>query len=274
MDDGWTLFTHMVEFLVLGPLDVRGDVGEALVLGPPQQRAVLAMLALRPGEVVGVDALIDAVWPERPPATAVNIVHGYVAALRSLLEPRRRRGEPPRLLQSTPPGYQLALTPEQSDLTRFERLVDAARRATEPHTRAAAAREGLALWRGPVLAGIDGPVVEAARVRLTTLRRSLHSLAVESDLALGRHAELVPELEALLAEDPLAEDVRAQLMRALYGIGRQADALAVFDTGRRELAAGLGLDPGPELQAAQRAVLSHDPALRPSPTPYPVRLPA
>jgi predicted ATPase/DNA-binding SARP family transcriptional activator len=263
-----------MEFRLLGPLGVLAD-GRPLPLGPPQQRALLAVLALRAGEVVGVDTLIDAIWQDRPPDSALNIVHGYVAALRGVLEPDRRRGEPATVLRTRPPGYLLALRPDQTDAARFASLVDTARRSGDARTVAAAAREALALWRGDVLGDIgELPAVEAERVRLNGLRRHALDLRIDADLALGRHAELVPELQGLVAADPLAEGLRGHLMRALYRSGRQADALEAFAAGRQVLADELGVEPGPELRALQHAVLTHDPALTPRPSPMHAALPA
>jgi predicted ATPase/DNA-binding SARP family transcriptional activator len=249
------LLDGALEFRLLGPLGVLAD-GRPLPLGPPQQRALLAVLALRAGELVGVDALIDAIWPDRPPDTALNIVHGYVAALRGVLEPDRRRGEPATVLQTRSPGYLLALRPDQTDAARFASLVDTARRAGDARTVG------------------ELPAVEAERVRLNGLRRHALDLRIDADLALGRHAELVPELQGLVAADPLAEGLRGHLMRALYRSGRQAEALEVFAAGRQVLASELGVEPGPELRALQHAVLTHDPALTPRPSPTHAALPA
>lgn len=250
----------MLEFRLLGPLEAIAD-GRPLRLGPPQQRALLAALVLQAGSVVSVDSLIDAVWGDRPPESAANIVQSYVARLRRLLEPQRARGEPARLLLTRPPGYVLALQPDQTDAGRFCRLVEAARRArpSDPATAAAALRDALALWRGDVLADLrDVAAATAAHVRLTELRRTALYERIDADLALGRDAELVPELEALVADDPLRERTRGQLMVALYRSGRQADALAAYEAARRMLADELGLDPGPELRALEAAILRQD----------------
>ncbi|HZA18477.1 MAG TPA: BTAD domain-containing putative transcriptional regulator [Pseudonocardiaceae bacterium] len=256
----------MLEFRLLGPLEAIAD-GRPLRLGPPQQRALLAALVLRAGSVVSVDSLIDAVWGDRPPESAANIVQSYVARLRRLLEPQRARGEPARLLLTRPPGYVLALQPDQTDAGRFCQLVEAGRRArpSDPATAAAALRDALALWRGDVLADLrDVAAATSAHVRLTELRRTALDERIEADLALGRDAELVPELEALLADDPLRERTCGQLMVALYRSGRQADALAAYDAARRTLADELGLDPGPELRALEAAILRQDLASAPA----------
>ncbi|MGH8934590.1 MAG: BTAD domain-containing putative transcriptional regulator [Egibacteraceae bacterium] len=261
-------------FQVLGPLEVvAGD--RLLPLGPPQQRMVLASLVLRAGEVVSVDALVDAVWGPRPPESAGNLVQGYVARLRVLLEPSRQRGQSPTVLLTRPPGYVLAVSPDQVDARRFERMVEAARRSwpARPETVATGLREALGLWRGEVLADLgDLDVARGERLRLEELRRTALDERIDADLARGRHAELVGELEALVAEDRLRERTWGQLMVALYRAGRQADALATYEAARRVLAEELGLDPGPQLQALEQAVLRQDPALQPPrPSPRAVR---
>jgi predicted ATPase/DNA-binding SARP family transcriptional activator len=261
----------VLAFQVLGPLEAVAD-DRRLALGPPQQRAVLAALVLRAGHVVGADALVDAVWAGRPPASAGNLVQGYITRLRGLLEPQRRQGGVPRVLVTRPPGYLLAVTPDQVDARRFERLVEAARPAwpARPGEVATQLREALRLWRGPVLADLaDFDVGRAERVRLEKLRRAVLDERIDADLALGRHAELVAELEALVAEDPLRERTWGQLMVALYGAGRQADALRAYEAARRNVTKELGLDLGPELQTLERAILRQDPVLQPSRRPLP-----
>ncbi|GAA3207881.1 BTAD domain-containing putative transcriptional regulator [Actinocorallia longicatena] len=247
-----------VEFGVLGRFRVLAG-GREGDLGPPQQRALLAVLVLRAGEIVSADALASAIWGDRAPATAANIVQGYVAGLRGALEPERERGAAPRLLLTRPPGYLLDIVPEQVDAVRFERAVEAARRLEAPGERARALRAALGLWRGEALADLEGwEFARGTRVRLAGLRRTVLDERIEADLALGLHAELVPELEALAAAEPLRERTHGHLMAALYGAGRQADALAAFDRARRSLADELGLDPGPELRSLETAILRQE----------------
>ncbi|MGH8910086.1 MAG: BTAD domain-containing putative transcriptional regulator [Egibacteraceae bacterium] len=253
-------------FYVLGPLEVVAG-GAALPLGSPAQRALLALLILRAGETVAIDTLIDALWDDRPPESAANLIQVYVARLRAVLEPDRRRGQPPRLLVTRAPGYALAVPPEQIDAHRFEQLTAQARHAP-PHIAAATLRHALALWRGPVLADLpDRRFAHSDRIRLEGLRAEAMDALIDADLALGRHAELIPRLEAAVAEDPLRERAWAQLILALYRTGQQARALRAYDTARGVLADELGLDPGPPLRDLHQAILRHDPALQLTPAP-------
>ncbi|MCA1675093.1 MAG: winged helix-turn-helix domain-containing protein [Actinobacteria bacterium] len=206
----------MLEFRLLGPLEAIAD-GRPLRLGPPQQRALLAALVLQAGSVVSVDSLIDAVWGDRPPESAANIVQSYVARLRRLLEPQRARGEPARLLLTRPPGYLLDLQPDQTDAGRFYQLVEAGRRSRpgDPATAAATLRDALADLR-------DVAVVTAAHVRLAELRRAALDERIDADLALGRDAELVPE-------DPVGGGGRRRWVhgRELPGRSRPGDRAAI-----------------------------------------------
>ncbi len=234
-----------MEFRLLGPLEVA-DGDRVLAVPGAKPRALLAALLLRPGETVSAERLIDELWGDDPPETAHNTLQVYVSQL------RRALGADVIARRSS--GYSLAVGREQIDVARFEDLVAAARGA-EPAVAAARLREALALWRGAP--EIDGP-------RLEELRLGALEERIEADLALGRHAELVPELQALVATEPLRERLRAQLMLALYGDGRQADALAEYARARETLVEELGVEPGPELQRAQRLVLEHavEPAAR------------
>jgi predicted ATPase/DNA-binding SARP family transcriptional activator len=231
-----------IDFRILGPLEVAEN-GRALALGRGRQRALLAVLLLRTNEVVGQDRLIDALWGESPPATALTALHGYVSGLRKLLGADR--------LETRQPGYVLRVEPGELDLHRFERLLEQERYG-----------EALALWRGPPLS--DLAVESFAQVeiaRLEELRLAALEGRFDRELAGDRHAELVPELEALVREHPLRERFAAQLMLALYRSGRQADALSVYGAARARLVEELGLDPGDELRQLQRRILEHDPAL-------------
>jgi DNA-binding SARP family transcriptional activator/DNA-binding beta-propeller fold protein YncE len=251
-----------LEFRVLGPLEARSE-GEGLPLGGPKQRALLAVLLLHANEVVSRDRLIDGVWGERPPSTIGAVLNVYLSKLRKLLG---TAGSDAALV-TQPHGYMLRIEPEQLDLCRFERLVREGREALgagNPEGAAARLAEALALWRGPPLADLAYMPFAAARIgHLDDLRFCAREDRIEADLALGRHLDLVPELESLVAEYPLRERPRAQLMIALYRTGRQSEALQVYREARRRFAEELGIDPGPELQSLEKAILVQDPALAP-----------
>ena len=255
----FSCYNRYVEIRLLGPLEVQ-DGGTPLVLPRRQQRALLAALALRAGEVVSTDRLVADLWGESAPASATGSLQNTVSALRKLL------GRDVLVTQA--PGYRLAVDADSVDANRFERLLEAARTA-EPAARAQLLREALALWRGPALADLDEEDfarLEAAR--LDELRVTAHEERVDAELELGRHAALVGELETLVATHPLRERLRGQLMLTLYRCGRQAEALEVYRAARLALADELGLDPSPELQELERRVLRQDPSLaRPVPPP-------
>jgi DNA-binding SARP family transcriptional activator/predicted ATPase len=240
-----------VEFLLLGPLEVR-DEGRTVALPRAKQRALLAVLLLNANEVVSTDRLIDALWGESPPKTAVESLHNLVSQLRRVV------GD---TLVTRPPGYVLQVEPWRIDLERFQALVAEADRAPAP-ARAAKLREALALWRGPALADLAfEPFAEHEAGRLDELRASAGEELAEAELSLGRNADVVPELEALVAAHPLRERLRAQLMLALYRSGRQAEALDAYRDARRALRDGLGLEPSPALRELERAILRQDPRL-------------
>ena len=247
-----------LEFRLLGPFDVSVH-GQPLDVGSGKQQALLALLLLRAGETVSTDRLIDALWGESAPPSALNSVHIYVSRLRKALGNGR--------LETRGHGYALAVEPDELDVARFERLLAESRQllAIDEATRAAETlRAALNLWRGPPLADYAAePFAQGEIARLEELRLSALEERIEADLALGRHAELVPELEALVREHPLRERLRAQLMFALYRSGRQADSLAAYQQARRTLAEELGLEPGRRLQELERAILRQDAALDP-----------
>jgi branched-chain amino acid transport system substrate-binding protein len=209
--------------------------------------------------------LIEELWGRSPPADASTALQAHVSRLRKLLEPEH--GGNPQLLVTRPEGYALRIEAEQLDLNLFEASVRDARGALERGEAEAASRtlrEALALWRGTPLAGLEYETFAAEAVRrLEELRLDAVEARVEADLALGRHAELAAELDALVRDHPLRERLRGQLMLALYRSGRQADALAVYDEGRRQLSEQLGIEPGAQLQRLQAQVLAHDRALEP-----------
>ena len=247
-----------VEFRILGPLEVVEE-GRPLTLGGPRQRALLAILLTRANEVVSNDRLIDELWGARPPGTGTNALQYHVSQLRKTLSPSDA-------IITRGPGYLIRVAPHELDLLRFEQLVDEARRA--PADQAARLlHDALSLWRGPALADLASePFAQAEILRLEELRLAALELRIETDLALGRHRELVGELEVLVHEHPLRDRPRAQLMLALYRSGRQAEALDLYREGRRLLVDELGIEPGLELQELEKAILRHDPELN-SPDP-------
>ncbi len=251
-----------VRFHLLGPFEALAD-GERVPLPGGKPTALLARLLLDPGRAVSVETIVDALWtaPPKsarlwtaPPKSARKVVQVYVSQLRKALGSEA--------IETAPPGYLLRSGPDESDLGRFEQLAEEARSAPSPVRRAELLREAFSLWRGPALEEFrDEPFAEAAARRLAELR--LHALEerIEAELELGEHGRLVPELEALVEQEPLRERPRGQLMVALYRCGRQAEALERYRAGRRLLVEELGIEPGPALQELERAILRQDAAL-------------
>jgi len=255
------------EFRILGPLEVREN-GQTLDVGAGKQRALLALLLLNVGEAVSTDRVIDALWGERPPASALNSVRVYVSHLRKALGNER--------LLTRGRGYVLTVGPEELDLALFERLAVEGREALAAGDAVRAAkllRTALALWRGrPLEDFASEPFAQTEIARLEELRLIALEERVEADLALGRDAELVPQLDALVRANPLRERLRAQLMLALYRSGRQAEALEAYRQARTTLVAELGIEPDRRLQELERAILSQDPQLDlPAPAAAPLR---
>ncbi len=250
---------RQIEFRVLGPLEVLAR-GEPVPLPAAKPRALLALLLLRANEIVSADTLIERLWGGRAPATAANTLQVYVSQLRKALA---AAGDD--LLVTRAPGYLLRVTPDALDLARFERLATEGRVALEEDRFAEASallRAALELWRGEPLSDLTLEEVAPPEIAwLDELRLIALENRVDADLALRRHAELVHELEALVARHPLRERPRAQLMLALYRSGRQAEALEEYRRARQTLDDELGLEPGAELQRLERAILTHDPAL-------------
>ena len=250
-----------MDFRVLGPIEAWHG-GQALDLGSRKQRALLAILLLRANEVVSSDALIDGLWGERAPPTAAHTLQVYVSRLRGVL---RQGGVDDDVLVTRPPGYMLRVGFGGLDLARFEQLAEDGRRALAAGSFARAVeklRDALALWRGPPLSDLAyEPFAQLEVERLEERRLAVVEDRVEAELELGRQAALIPELEALVAQHPLRERLRAQLMLALYRSGRQADALATYRDARDHLVGELGLEPGKELRALEQAMLEQDEAL-------------
>jgi DNA-binding SARP family transcriptional activator/tetratricopeptide (TPR) repeat protein len=246
-----------MDFRILGPLEVLHEGGE-VALGGPKQRALLALLVLHAGETVATERLIDDLWEESPPATAAKTAQVHVSRLRRALGADD-------LIETRERGYRLNVDPADIDAHRFERLVGAAREALardSPEEAAAAASEALALWRGEPLAGMAHERFAQAEVgRLEDLRIAARELEIEAKLALGCHSEVIGPLEALIAEHPYRERLRAQLMLALYRCDRQADALQAYQNSRRTLVEELGIEPGERLRELEAAILAQDPSL-------------
>jgi DNA-binding SARP family transcriptional activator/streptogramin lyase len=252
-----------MEYRILGPVEVVAD-GRALALGPAKQRAVLAVLLLHLNEVVSRDRLVEELWGERPPETAATALHGYVSQLRKILE--TGNGSERRVLVTRAPGYVLELDPQEVDLKRFELLARRGKRELAGGAAEDAARtlaEALSLWRGPPLEEFSSsvPFAPGESFRLQELLVSTLEDRIEADLALGRHDDLVAELETLVAEHPFREPLSGQLMLALYRCGRQAAALDVYRKTRLRLVEELGIEPGPALQELQQAILRHEEAV-------------
>jgi DNA-binding SARP family transcriptional activator/Tfp pilus assembly protein PilF len=255
---------------LLGPVRAwRGE--QELELGGPRRRAVLGMLAMRAGQAVSRSELIDGLWGEDPPASAVNSVHVYVAGLRRVLEPQRERRAPGQVLSAKSPGYLLRLEPGQLDAAALDQHLAQAPRSLAAGDLAAAARSldaAHGLWQGAALAGIPGPWADIERVRLDELRLTTIEERIDVMLALGGHRQAVAQLARLIREHPLRERFRGQLMLALYRCGRQADALAEFAGARRVLATELGIEPGPGLCRLHQQILTGDAGLsRPAEAP-------
>ena len=248
---------------VLGPVMAwYGD--QELPVGQPRQQAVLGILAMRANRVISRGELVDAVWGQDPPASAEGGIYTYVAGLRRIIEPNRSLRGPGRVLVSAGAGYVLHLVPGQPDAVAFEQDLGRARQLRKNGDLAGAVvalNSALSLWRGIAFAGVPGPFADTERVRLGELRSAAAEERADVLLSLGRHEEVVPDLTAMVADNPLRERMRGLLMIALYRCGRHAEALRVFAEGRRVLADELGIDPGSDLSRIHQQVLTADPAL-------------
>jgi DNA-binding SARP family transcriptional activator/ABC-type transport system substrate-binding protein len=249
-----------LQFRILGPLQVL-DEGRLLPLGGAKQRSALAMLLLGRNQVVSRDQLIDGLWGTSPPPSAGPSLETYVSRLRRVLP---GDGDHARLV-TQPPGYRLRVEAGELDLERFETLLEQARtaRAAGDFERARTAlREALSLFRGAPLEDlVHAPFAQAEIGRLEELRLGALEQRLEADLAVGRHDEVVGELESLAARHPFREVLWGQLMLALYRAGRQGEALLAFDHARRTLAEELGADLGPSLKNLHQQILQQDPSL-------------
>ncbi|SDN60079.1 AfsR/SARP family transcriptional regulator [Allokutzneria albata] len=258
-------------FRVLGPLEIdRG--GQPVSLRPAKQRTLLAVLLLRANVVVPVSLLVDCLWEEAPPAGAKGAVQAYVMRLRQAIGDHDAR-----LIKTRPDGYALETGVENIDLQRFHVLVTRAQASHEPAERAAALREAVGLWRGPLLSDVGGAALREripdipihAEARLQALEQYF-----DAELQLGRHDELLDELRAMTAEHPLRERFWGQLMVALYRAHRQEEALAAHAEVTRLLAEELGIDTGAEIRALHERIRDGDLSLTPQPPRTPAVVPA
>ena len=245
-----------MEYRILGPLEVA-RAGRVVPIGAGRQRALLVLLLLHRNQALPTDRLIDELWGDCPPATAVKILQNAVSQLRRTLSDGA--------LVTEGHGYALMVEPGAMDVDEFERAIEQARTAMVAMDAASAAagfRRALALWRGAALGDLASePFARAEAARLEERRAVAFEERVEADLALGKHADLVGELEAAIALEPLRERRRSLLVLALDRSGRQAQALQAYQDTRRVLSGELGLEPGPDLRRLEQAVLQHDPSL-------------
>ncbi len=255
-------YSEPVDFSVLGPLRVEGSRGAIEIRGA-KERLLLARLVAAGGHLVPSSELVATLWGDEPPASAAKSLQTFVLRVRNALEPDRHGS--PTLLITEGPGYRLAVDPTQVDAERFARLARMGERSLadgRAEHATATLTEALSLWRGPAYAGFEGAeFAEAEARRLGELRLGTAEDRLAAELALGRAAAVVPELERLVGEHPMRERLWEMLVTALYRAGRQGDALGAYDRARAVLADELGVDPGPGLRAVHARVLAHDPTL-------------
>jgi len=239
----------MLEFRILGPLEVSDETGP-IALGGQRQRALLTVLLLEAGRVIPTDRLVDLLWGEEAPKTATTSLQNSISRL------RRELGED--VLETRAPGYVLRAEAQQVDAGRFEQLLRDARQAP-PEERRNTLQRALELWRGPALAEFTFEQFAQAEIRrLEELRLVALEERIDADLELGRHRDVVGELEALVGQHPLRETFCRQLMLALYRAGRQAEALDAYQHARTRFVEELGIEPGPELKRLQAEILRHE----------------
>jgi predicted ATPase/DNA-binding SARP family transcriptional activator len=244
-----------VKIGILGPLAIEVD-GASVDLPGRREQMLLVRLALSPGVAVSVDTLADAIWGEHLPANPANALQASVSRLRKAIGREA--------IVTRAPGYLLDLDAADVDAVAFPTLIERAERQAGD-ARLAALDQALTLWRGPPLVEfVDEEFAQREIGRLTELHQRALELRIEAEIDSGRHTAAIPELEALIAADPLRESLRRLHMLALYRAGRQADALRVYQDTRELLAEELGVDPGPQLQALELQILDHDPSLAPA----------
>jgi DNA-binding SARP family transcriptional activator len=287
----------VLQVRLLGPFEVVRD-GVLITPSAPKLRRVLALLAMHGNRVVRADQIIEELWEDRPPSSAITTLQTYVYQLRKLLGWSARSAAPTGsaanspdaqvTLCTTPGGYVLGLPWIALDTYQFERLAAEGRArmdAGDPHGASESMRKALRLWRGPVLTAVGtGPILQAEAVRLEELCKSVTEMRIEADMQLGRHADLIGELTGIVAQQPTHEGFQAKLMLTLHRAGRRSEALQTFQRARAALSRELGLEPSTELQRLHQAVLNADPSLeqpstgigtvrRPKPAEPPSQLP-
>lgn len=244
-----------MEFRLLGPMQALHE-GRSVALGRRRERALLALLLLQTGSVVPIGRLAALLWDDTPPPSARASLHTHVSRLRAVLAPRGVQ------VRRESGGYRVDVAPDQVDAHAFRLLVARAQTWPDLDGRVLLLREGLGLWRGPLLADLGaGGFRERVGVELTELRLAASELLMATELERGRHHEIIAELTTLVAENPQHERFTAQLMIALYRCGRRAEALATYDRTHSRIAKELGLDPGPELRKLRLAILRDHPSL-------------
>ncbi|WP_205718471.1 AfsR/SARP family transcriptional regulator [Actinomadura sp. WMMA1423] len=250
----------MLRFKLLGPLEVAGGGGSAFAPTAPRVLNTLALLLVRADRVVPLDTIIEELWGDDPPRSAARTAQTYVYQIRRWLtsEAAAGRGDEDVLL-TRPPGYMLRVSPEQLDLSRFDRLLSKGRGMLQDGRSAEAVEplcDALDLWTGPPMANVElGRVLESHAAALDEHRAHALNLRIEADLRLGRHRELIGELRSLVALKPYDEWYHALLVCSLARSGRRYDALEAFHSARHILAEDLGLSPSPELSEVHAAVL-------------------
>ena len=253
-----------MEFKLLGTLQLT-HAGRNCTPTAPKVRQVLGLLLSKHGQIVELDSIIRDLWEEEPPRSAVTTTQTYIYQLRKIFAQEMSEDAAERLLETVSPGYVLNVRAEDLDSQLFARHVAQGRllaSAGELHKGEAHLRQAMALWRGPVLSNVEhGPVLRGWRVYLEELRIGAVELLVRFGMDLGRERELLPELNELVLEHPYNEWFHMQLITALGRVGRRGEALRAYDTLRRLLANELGLDPSPEAQRLQRAMLAGEPML-------------
>ncbi|MFE9799216.1 BTAD domain-containing putative transcriptional regulator [Streptomyces goshikiensis] len=246
----------MLKFGVLGPLEIISE-NEEVALTPPRQKTVLSLLLLEANQLMPISRLVEAVWGDRPPATARTQIHFCISTLRKTFDVIGS----PYLIETLAPGYRVRIGDDQLDLHRFDSL---ARRAQavgangRPWEASELLGKALAMWRGQALADVDSSLVQAISSRLSERRILMTEERVAYDLELNRHAHLADELVSLTAEFPLRERLQAQLMAALYGSGRRSAALETYRRIRMQFVAELGIEPGKELQDIHQEILKNE----------------